>query len=127
MKNLIAHLFITVLFFAGCNVAGNEDTDVEIRVKNNSAYTIEGLRISTGGGDYTYETLSPGETSTYKMYDYSYSYFFVSFSIDTEGFAQQPVDYVGESKIKSGQYTYNIDIETFEGRPDYFVGNLKKD
>ncbi len=127
MKKITISLFIYALVFTGCNVVGNNDTEVEIRVKNNSSYTIEGFRISTGGGDFTYETLAPGEVSDYKLYDYSYSYFFVSFSIDTNDFVKQPIDYVGESKIKNGKYTYNIAIETFEDRPDYFTGDLKKD
>ncbi|MBO6522339.1 MAG: hypothetical protein JJ971_00810 [Balneolaceae bacterium] len=127
MKNLTASLFISALIFAGCNVVGNDDTEVEIRVQNTSSFTIEGLRIATGGGDFIYESLQPGEVSDYKLYDYSYSYFFVSFSIDTNNFVQQPIDYVGESKIKNGKYTYRISIQTFEDRPDYFIGDLKKD
>ena len=127
MKKLFALLFVCLIILTGCSVVGNDDTEVEIRVKNSSTYTIENLRISTGGGDYIYETLAPGEFSTYKEYDFSYSYFFVSLSIDTNQFVQQPVDYVGESKIKSGQYTFDIAVETFEDRPIHFVGKLNKD
>ncbi len=127
MKKIIGSLFISVLIFAGCNVVGNDDTEVEIRVQNTSSFAIENLRISTGGGDFTYKSLEPGEFSDYKIYDYSYSYFFTSFSIDTNNFVQQPIDYVGESKIKNGKYTYRISVQTFEDRPDYFTGDLKKD
>lgn len=127
MKKIIAPLFISILVITGCNVVGNEDTEVEIRVQNTSSFTIESLRIATGGGDFTYETLTPGQISDYNLFDYSYSYFFVSFSIDTNSFIQQPIDYVGESKIKTGKYTYNIAIETLGDRPDYFIGDLKKD
>lgn len=127
MKKIITSLLISVLAFTACNLIGNEDMGVEIRVKNASSYTIENLRIATGGGDFTYETLIPGQVSDYKLYDFSYNYFFVSFSIDTNSFVQQPIDYVGESRIKNGKYTYNIAIETFEERPDYFIGDLRKD
>ena len=126
MKKIILSLLVCITILTGCSVLGNDDTEVEIRVKNSSTYTIESLRISTGGGDHTYETLAPGEISTYKAYDFSYSYFFTSFSIDTNQFVQQPIDYVGESKIKGGRYTFDITVETFEGRPIHFTGDLKK-
>ncbi len=126
-QSLVASLFISVLIL-GCSVlSGSEETEVEIRVRNSSPYTIENMRISTGGGDYTYETLQPGERSEYKLYDYSYSYFFVSLTIDTAAFAQVPIDYVGESRIKSGRYTYDLRVETFEDLPISFSGQLFKD
>lgn len=127
MKKITASFLISVLAFAACNIIGNEVTGVEIRVKNASSYTIENLRIATGGGDFSYETLEPGKVSDYKLYDYSYSYFYTSFSIDTSEFVQQPIDYVGESKIKNGKYTYSISIQNYEDRPDSFIGDLKKD
>ncbi len=127
MKNMIAVCFAGLLALTNCDLVGSDNTDVKIRVQNSSAYTIENLRINTGGGEYVYEEISPGEVSDYSEYDYSYSYFFVSFSVDTTNFVRQPVDYVGEAKIKSGKYTFDISFESFENRPLYFSGDLKKD
>lgn len=127
MRNITVLVLIGLFAFTNCDVIGSNDTEVRIRVKNSSTYTIENLRINTGGGEYVYEEISPGEVSDYDEYDYSYSYFFVSFSVDTSNFVRQPIDYVGESKIKSGKYTFDISIETFENRPTHFSGNLKKD
>jgi hypothetical protein len=47
--------------------------------------------------------------------------------VDSIAMGIQPIDYVGESKIDGGNYTYEISVETQEEVPIYFTGELRKD
>ena len=127
MKNVIYSLLVLIVITTGCNVASQDGDNVQIRVSNESTYPLQNFRINTGGGDNTYGTINAGSKSDYASYEYSYNYFYVSVDIDTSTFVIQPIDYVGESKIKPGKYTYSISVETVGDQPVSFTGQLRKD
>lgn len=41
---------------------------------------------------------------------------FVQLEIDGETYALQPIDYVGETPLENGSYTYQIDANDFQER-----------
>lgn len=44
-----------------------------------------------------------------KIFQKAYRYAFVELEIDGETYTLQPIDYVGDSPLKNGLYTYQID------------------
>ena len=107
MKLNRVFLYLTLVFFlASCN---NEQT-VQLRVKNASGYTYDSVLVNTSGGENTYGTIAPGTTSDYKAFDFAYHYGFIKLQINSEVFILQPIDYVGERKLKSGKYTYEVSV-----------------
>ena len=84
--------------------------EVEIRVRNTSPYTYTNVTVNTSGGENTYGDIPPGAASDYKVFDFAYSYAHISLQIDTVDYLLQPIDYVGEHKLQSGKYTYEVSV-----------------
>ena len=63
-----------------------------------------------------FEDLDPGEQSGYKIFDLAYRYAFVELVIEGDTFTLQPIDYVGESPLPHGNYTYAIDADDSQDR-----------
>lgn len=111
-KILFLLLLLTVM---GCtnnenpNPAGDE---VQIRVKNLSAFTFDQVFINTSGGENMYVSVAPGEVSDYKRYDFTYRYAFVRVEIAGQTYAIVPTDYVGEEKMFRGKFTYELNVES---------------
>jgi hypothetical protein len=113
MKNSILLSFITLFFLIGCSKKEEvTPTEVEIRIKNMSNLSYTGITVSTGGGQQVYDTLNANEKSNYKKYLFCYRYGFVQLKIDGKLYTLQPIDYVGETKLETGKFTYEIDANT---------------
>lgn len=54
--------------------------------------------------------LNSNLNSEYKTFDFAYRYAFVEFEIDGETFTLQPIDYVGETPLENGKYSYKINV-----------------
>ena len=110
MKNT---LFVSCLLFLfiGCNDEAPEA--VEIRVKNTSDFSYVNLTVSIMESN-NYGSLGPGKLSEYKTFSEAYRYAYVSLEIEGEALILQPIDYVGETPLKKGKYTYHISM-TREG------------
>ena len=107
MKKTII-LLITIATLFGCS-KDNENNEVKIRLSNVSQYDFQNIVVNTTTGNVTFENLSPGQKSEYKEFDKAYSYAFVELEIDGETYTLQPIDYVGETLLENGNYTYQLD------------------
>ncbi|WP_435138226.1 hypothetical protein [Formosa sp. A9] len=81
---------------------------VEIRLLNDSPYNFENIVVNTSTTDVDFNSLSPGEFSAYKTFEKAYRYAFIELQIEGETYTIQPIDYVGESPLNTGYYTYQI-------------------
>ena len=100
----------TLLIFLFLLTSCTLDHTIQLRVKNTSPYTYESVLVNTNGGENTYGTIAPGIASDYKVFDFAYSYAYISLKIDSVDYIMQPIDYVGEQKLKSGKYTYEVSV-----------------
>lgn len=107
MKKLCLILFTALLF--NCTT-DSETAQVRLRVTNVSDYNFENIVVR----DKDFNNLNFGQTSEYQIFDYAYSYDFIELKIDGKTYTIQPIDFVGESKLKNGDYTYAIDANTSE-------------
>ncbi|RXQ92203.1 hypothetical protein EO244_11680 [Ancylomarina salipaludis] len=105
-KTLI--LCITIVTLFGCS-KDNENNEVKIRLSNVSQYDFQNIVVNTTTGDVNFENLKSGQKSEYKDFDKAYSYAFVELEIDGKTYTLQPIDYVGETLLKNGNYTYQLD------------------
>lgn len=104
-----AFLLLLLLAF-GCN-SDDENSEVFIRISNVSAYNFQNITVNTWNNPLNYEDLGSGELSAYQMVTKAYRYAFVELEIDGETYTIQPIDFVGETPLKNGHYTYEIDAD----------------
>ncbi|MBA4746237.1 MAG: hypothetical protein H2058_13355 [Muricauda sp.] len=105
MKKLFSLLSVLVI---GCS-SDNSDAEVYIRLSNVSTYDYQNITVNTSTGPLDYDNLDSGEISEYQVVAKAYSYAFVELEIAEETYTIQPIDYVGESTLSSGYYTYQTD------------------
>lgn len=106
-------ILVSLLFLLNSCVDGlNPRRNVLIRVENVSQFNYTKLVVNTSGGEQEYGNLGTGQISVYKDFDFAYEYAIVSLVIDGEILTLQPIDYVGETKLPNGKYTYQIDVIT---------------
>lgn len=108
MKKIIPILLIALLFI-NCNE--NEDTtEVRIRVSNISQFDFSNIIVNTYNENVSFNNLNSGEVSDYKTFELAYSYAFIQLESDGNTYTLQPIDFVGETPLTNGNYTYQLDI-----------------
>jgi len=106
-KTLI--LILTIATLISCS--NNDDKgNVNIRLSNSSNFNFENIIVNTSTGNMNYDNLNSGEFSEYKTYELAYRYAFIELLADGETYTLQPIDYVGETPLKNGNYTYEINV-----------------
>ena len=116
MKKIFLVFFIGVLL--GCSNDNNRETpiqqtsSIQIRIHNASRYKFENIIVASGGSTISYEDLLFNRKSTYKTFDIAYSYAFVELQINGKTYTIQPIDYVGETVLENGNYTYKITVNS---------------
>ena len=88
-----------------------------IQVQNASTYQFETVYVNTSGGENNYGTLRAGASSSYLGgYIKAYSYAYIKVVINGEELVLQPIDYVGETPLEAGNYTYVVNVVDFAQR-----------
>ncbi|GGF73945.1 hypothetical protein [Wenyingzhuangia marina] len=87
----------------------NITSELNIRLSNVSQYDFQNIVVNTSTGNTAFENISPQEMTSYKTFKTAYRYAYVKLEIDGETYTLQPSDYVGETPLKKGNYTYQID------------------
>lgn len=89
-----------------------DDTLTNIRIKNGSHYDFCDIKIiAPDGSSNNYGTLRSGQTTCYHSYNEAYSYTYISLMCDGETYVFQPIDYVGETPLGIGKFSYVLDID----------------
>lgn len=107
-KILILVVMVATLF--GCSNEDSNPSELRIRLSNASKFNFQNITINTSTGNVNFENLSPGENTTYKIFERAYSYAFVELQIEGKTYRIQPYDYVGETPLEKGNYTYQITV-----------------
>ena len=123
MNNILI-FFISIASLSGCTFDDeNSLSHVKIRLSNVSQFDFLNIIVNTGSGNVHFKNLRSGLNSEYKLFDKAYSYAFIELEIEGETFTIQPVDYLGESLLRKGYYTYQLDVNDTGDR--YTKLNLK--
>jgi hypothetical protein len=83
-----------------------ESGPTEVRIRNVSGFDYDGLRV----GDETYGRLPAGAETRYRGFGTAYRYNYVRLEIEGDEMILQPVDYVGETPLGPGRFTYEVRV-----------------
>jgi hypothetical protein len=108
----------------GCGILGL-DGEVEVRVRNGSDLTLDEATLFLPRGDLFFSDLSPGEASPYVDVPKAYRIASAEVVIGQDTARAQVIDYVGETPLKAGKYTYVFRV--FEGSPSTLGVEFEKD
>ncbi|MFZ1412326.1 MAG: hypothetical protein WAS07_12770 [Micropruina sp.] len=96
---------------------------VQVRLRNDSTVAFDKVVVNFSGGPArNYGALAPGASSGYlQPPDLAYQYAFVGVTIGDQTFRLQPIDFVGESELAPGRYTYALSVSGDDLRLEFEV------
>ncbi len=112
MKLKLILLTLTIFSLLSCSDdddSTNETNQVNIRLANNSEFKFEDATYN----GINFGDIEPGEKTEYRLLENQFSYGSIYITINGEEYGWQPIDFVGESLLENGDYTfeYNFDSE----------------
>ncbi|MGJ8658926.1 hypothetical protein [Cellulophaga fucicola] len=110
MKNKL-FLPIVLLMLTFCFSCDDRDDNLEavnIRIKNTSSVTYTTVQV--GDAETVHTNIAPDAFSEYLEYETAYGYAYISIEADGQTYTLQPIDYVGETPLPLGFYTYELNI-----------------
>jgi hypothetical protein len=116
MKKICILIFSGLMVILGCKKDTPEE--VLIRIGNASPYRFENVRVNTSDQSTGYGAVKQNQNSAYMKFDMAYRYAYITLTIGDREFKYQPYDYVGETPLEPGKYTYSLSV------PDLNSGSL---
>lgn len=104
-----ALLLLLTLAFVACS-GTLEPEQVEIRLRNTSDALLEDVVVTFPDGPVDYGDVESGSVTPYREVDRAYRYAAVRAVVEGDTLRITPVDYVGESLLEGGAYTYQIGL-----------------
>ena len=89
--------------------------DVEIRIENASTFPFDRVDVVFPEDEVSYGSIRANSASEYRDVSKAYRYAYIEVEVSGEELVLQPIDYVGESLLDSGRYTYILNV-TVEGQ-----------
>ncbi|MFD1096161.1 hypothetical protein [Salegentibacter chungangensis] len=126
MKNLLTLLSVMLLIL-GCSDDGTPSEKVNIRLRNLSSYDFSNVVVGTPGGTVNYGNIPSRGITEYESFETAYRYAFIELQIDGDTFTIQPIDYVGETPLENGNYTYEINANDSQERYGRLILRLRED
>ena len=107
--NLFQSLFALLLLSSIALYSACNNEEVQIRIDNQTGSDFVSILVNSNGNENTYGSLPDGEKSEYQVYPQAYRYGYVQAITTTDDtLVVQPIDYVGESPLDEGKYTYKL-------------------
>ena len=119
-KKSLTKFFLSILIFVigfgliSCDIFGENST--LIRIHYASEYDFLRVEVNTYDEPINYGTIKSDEKSRYKTFEVAYRYAYVRLFVDENEFIIQPIDFVGETPLGSGKFTYVLEVIDFENR-----------
>lgn len=108
MKKLVFLALVASALLVACTDQDDDLDTVNIRIKNNSAIVFDAVIVGTATEPHM--NITPGEFSMYFIYEEAYRYAYIEITSGEETFVLQPIDFVGETPLPIGFYTYELDV-----------------
>lgn len=109
MRNIIIILIVAAVFTA-CAKAFVTNNEVQLRIYNSSSNLFDTVVVNSPGGKKIYYNVTANSSSSYKTFDFHYKYAYIEVHFNNQLLKIQPIDYVGEEKLKARHYSYKIGI-----------------
>lgn len=109
MKKILI-LLISIFTLLSCSKDDqNNLSGLNIRISNVSKYDFQNIIVNTTTGDVNFDNLKAKQKSDYKVFLKAYRYAYIQLEIDGKTYKLVPIDYVGETLLENGNYTYQLD------------------
>ncbi|WP_281637214.1 hypothetical protein [Flavobacterium marginilacus] len=126
MKKILV-LIISIAVFISCSNDDEDSSGLKIRLSNVSQFDFQNIKVNTTSGEVSFENLKSGKKSDYKVFAAAYRYAFVELVINGKTYTLQPIDYVGETLLEPGNYTYQINANDSQNQYGKLTLSLIKD
>ena len=120
----ILSLAAVTLGAAGCGIL-DPSGEVEVRVRNGSARSFDEATLILPKGPLIHLDLEPGEETLYVAVSKAYRIASAEVVMGQDTARAQVIDYVGETPLKPGRYTYIFRV--YEGVPPHLGLEFEKD
>jgi hypothetical protein len=110
-KLMISILTIITLFSCSNDDDNNNPSELRIRLSNVSPFDFQNVTLAPWYESVNFESINSGESTEYKVFEIAYTYAFIELEIDGETYTLQPYDFVGETPLENGNYTYQINAD----------------
>ncbi|HEX8696947.1 MAG TPA: hypothetical protein VF746_31295 [Longimicrobium sp.] len=118
-------LLLAVAFFAGCGVPPGlgEEPDAPpgatlVRIRNASAFDLDSVVVDFFRQRVVYGDVPAGGTTAYRQADRAYRYAYIEATVQGQRLVLQPIDYVGETPLGSGRFTYHLTVNLADSTLD---------
>jgi len=109
MKRIYIFFLALATITIGCTDRDDEVIAVNIRIQNASSITFDEVQV--GDQEEVYMNINPDGFSEYQEYELAYQYAYIQITSGEEVFVLQPIDFVGETPLPIGLYTYVLNID----------------
>ncbi len=99
---------------AGCSDPVGVEGGVQIRLVNNSPFAFDEVEVNFSAQNESYGSLAVGAATGYRSVRLAYRYAYVRVRSGNKTVVQQPIDYVGETALAPGRYSYVIELTTLD-------------
>ncbi len=117
-ESVICFMVVTIFFSCQHNQVMDDVVEgaTNIRVHNASFYDFENVEINPFNEPTNFGDVRRGEKTGYQPFEIAYRYAYVRLFIDDKEFIIQPIDYVGETPLGPGKFTYVLKVVDFKNR-----------
>ncbi|GAB3221517.1 hypothetical protein GCM10027454_14260 [Algoriphagus aestuariicola] len=105
-------LMLFFLVFSACGIHDGRPDGVFIRIHNNSDVNFEKVTVQSGNEEQFFGDVLSRTASEYREFDYAFRYGAVWLQAEGRDFSLIPTDYVGETPLRNGFYTYRIGLSS---------------
>ena len=109
MKKFLILAISVFLINISCNDQNDELNGIQIRVKNISSINFDTIQV--GGDEMVHTNILADDYSGYLIYESAYRYAYINIKSEEETYILQPIDFVGETVLPLGFYTYEIGLD----------------
>ena len=95
---------------AACNEDPNK---TNIRIVNGSKFDFCNVVLNPSDGNVNYGIIEKGAATCYRTFEKAFNYAFVTLDIGDKTFTLQPIDFVGEPTLGTGNFTYTLNVLNF--------------
>ena len=110
MKKLFPILLL--ILFTTCDTVDSDfDPDsVYIRIVNASPIDFMSVTVRFPKSEHTFGRVKSDRISRYQIFEEAYRYGYIEVKTERDTYVLQPIDYVGEQPLRSGKYTFKLDL-----------------
>jgi hypothetical protein len=102
---------------AACGNPFGSDGPTRIRLRNASSFELTSVTFAPGSERVEFDRIAPNTTTDYTTVEHAYSYGYFDALVAGVRRTIQPIDFVGESYIGEGKFTYVITIDAQTKNP----------